>query len=239
MMITTPTIAAISTLPLRKVNNQVLLSDANPNPVQTWMEGEDIASYLAHDLDYIHNNTGLNICTLVHNHIKSSSIIVTEPSFNAKLCHFGTAQLCGKIDEDENNNNKDKSKKSKEISEIQEVLEEEEEESLKTLPSPKLKRSNSQKMQFQALSIEYLGRNLWLKVSMDSGASSSRFTGSGKEERREVLLLMRLGQGRVQWCSTGAAEVQRNHYQVFCLKALEKQSDSFSILVQPDFGFEQ
>ncbi|KAF3948589.1 hypothetical protein CMV_025432 [Castanea mollissima] len=41
MMITTPTIAAISMLPLRKVNNQVLLSDANPNPVQTWMEGED------------------------------------------------------------------------------------------------------------------------------------------------------------------------------------------------------
>ncbi|KAF3975180.1 hypothetical protein CMV_001549 [Castanea mollissima] len=42
MMIATPTIAAISMLPLRKVNNQVLLSDANPNPVQTWMEGEDV-----------------------------------------------------------------------------------------------------------------------------------------------------------------------------------------------------
>lgn len=115
-----------------------------------------IATDLAHGLDYIHNNTGLNICTLVHNHIKSSSIIVTEPSFNAKLCHFGTAQLCGEIDQDENNNNKkDKSKKqSKEISEIQEVSEseeEEEEESLKTLPSPKLKRSNSQKMQFQGV----------------------------------------------------------------------------------------
>ena len=108
-----------------------------------------IATDLAHGLDYIHNNTGLNICTLVHNHIKSSSIIVTEPSFNAKLCHFGTAQLCGEIDEDENN--KGKSKKAKEFSEIQEVSEEEEEESLKTLPSPKLKRSNSQKMQFQGV----------------------------------------------------------------------------------------
>ena len=127
-----------------------------------------IATDLAHGLDYIHNNTGLNICTLVHNHIKSSSIIVTEPSlvhnhinsssiivpepsFNAKLCHFGTAQLCGEIDEDENS--KDKSKKAKEFSEIQEVSEEEEEEeeSLTTLPSPKLKRSNSQKMQFQGV----------------------------------------------------------------------------------------
>lgn len=126
-----------------------LRNPRNPNftVLDTWISRMQIATDLAHGLDYIHNNTGLKICTLVHNHIKSSSIIVTEPSFNAKLCHFGTAQLCGEIDEDENN--KDKSKKAKEFSEIQEVSEEE--ESLKTLPSPKLKRSNSQKMQFQGV----------------------------------------------------------------------------------------
>ncbi|KAL4611130.1 hypothetical protein ACB092_08G102100 [Castanea dentata] len=119
-----------------------LRNPKNPNftVLDTWISRMQIATDLAHGLDYIHNNTGLNICTLVHNHIKSSSIIVTEPSFNAKLCHFGTAQLCGEIDEDENNKKKDKSKKSKEVSEIQEVSEEEE-----------LKRSNSQKMQFQGV----------------------------------------------------------------------------------------
>ncbi|XP_051119859.1 lysM domain receptor-like kinase 3 [Andrographis paniculata] len=33
----------------------------------------------------------------VHNHIKSSSIIIEEPLLNAKLCHFGTSELCGEI----------------------------------------------------------------------------------------------------------------------------------------------
>ncbi|KAL0007838.1 hypothetical protein SO802_009340 [Lithocarpus litseifolius] len=56
---------------------------------------------------------------------------------------------------------------------------------------------------------EKITRKLWLKVFMGSGASSSRFLVSGKEERRELLLLMRLGQGRVQCvfygCSSSAA----------------------------------
>ena len=73
------------------------------------------------------------------------------------------------------------------------------------------------------LIIGYLGRKLWLKVFMGSGASSSRLLVSGKEERREMLFLMRLGPGRVQWCSTGVAAVQLDQSQVFCLKALEKQ----------------
>ena len=71
-----------------------------------------IAMDLAHGLAYIHNN----MSSLVHNHIKSSSIIVTESSFNAKICHIGTAQLCGEIDESEAHKD----------SEIQEVSEEEE-----------------------------------------------------------------------------------------------------------------
>ncbi|EXC22895.1 putative leucine-rich repeat receptor-like serine/threonine-protein kinase [Morus notabilis] len=81
------------------------LADCLRNPrnptftvLSTWMSRMQIATDLAHGLDYIHNKTGLSI-SLVHNHIKSSSVLVTEPSFNAKICHFGTAQLCGEIDD--------------------------------------------------------------------------------------------------------------------------------------------
>ena len=58
---------------------------------------------------------------------------------------------------------------------------------------------------------------------MGSGASPSRFLVSSKEERRELLLLMRLGTGKVQWCFAGAAAVSLDQSQVFCLKVLEKQ----------------
>ncbi|KAL6209929.1 hypothetical protein ACLB2K_020868 [Fragaria x ananassa] len=53
-----------------------------------------IATDLAHGLDYIHRCSGLG-SGLVHNHIKSSSIIVTSTTLNAKICHFGTAELTG------------------------------------------------------------------------------------------------------------------------------------------------
>lgn len=53
-----------------------------------------IATDVAHGLDYIHNTAGFSI-SLVHKHVKSSGIIITEPSLNAKLCHFGAAELCG------------------------------------------------------------------------------------------------------------------------------------------------
>ncbi|XP_027340267.1 lysM domain receptor-like kinase 3 [Abrus precatorius] len=65
--------------------------------LSTWMSRMQVATDLAHGLDYIHSKTGLNI-NFVHNHIKSSAIIVTEPSFNARVCHFGAAQLCGEIE---------------------------------------------------------------------------------------------------------------------------------------------
>ncbi|KAF2292162.1 hypothetical protein GH714_014704 [Hevea brasiliensis] len=72
----------------------------NPNftVLSSWISRMQVAADLAQGLDYIHNQTGLNL-TLVHNHIKSSGIIVTEPHFNAKICHFGTAQLCGEPQE--------------------------------------------------------------------------------------------------------------------------------------------
>lgn len=62
--------------------------------LSTWLSRLQIATDLAHGLDYIHHCSGLN-SSFVHNHIKSSSIIVTEPTLNAKICHFGTAELCG------------------------------------------------------------------------------------------------------------------------------------------------
>ncbi|WOG88017.1 hypothetical protein DCAR_0207250 [Daucus carota subsp. sativus] len=74
----------------------------NPNftVLSKWMSRIQIATDIAHGLDYIHHSTGLSQC-FVHNHIKSSSIIVTEPELNAKICHFGTAELCGEIVDEE------------------------------------------------------------------------------------------------------------------------------------------
>ncbi|KAG2258218.1 hypothetical protein Bca4012_021618 [Brassica carinata] len=73
----------------------------NPNftVLSSWASRIQIATDLAHGLDYIHNKTGLKIENLVHNHIKSSAVIVTEPDYNARICHFGTAQLCGETSE--------------------------------------------------------------------------------------------------------------------------------------------
>ncbi|XP_044504538.1 lysM domain receptor-like kinase 3 [Mangifera indica] len=117
-----------------------LRNSKNPDftVLSTWMSRMQIATDLAHGLDYIHNNTGLNL-TLVHNHIKSSSIIVTEPSFNAKICHFGTAQMCGESEEESERRDKG----SKKVTEISEITDEE--------PVALLKRSSSRKMQFEGV----------------------------------------------------------------------------------------
>lgn len=76
-----------------------LRNPRNPNftVLSNWMSRIQVAADLADGLDYVHNNTGLERCH-VHKHIKSSAIIVTEPGFNAKICHFGAAELCGETD---------------------------------------------------------------------------------------------------------------------------------------------
>ncbi|KAK9064092.1 hypothetical protein SSX86_017964 [Deinandra increscens subsp. villosa] len=77
-----------------------LKNPRNPNftVLSDWMSRVQIAADLAHGVDYIHNSTGLQK-KFIHNHIKSSSIIVTQStSLNAKICHFGTAELCGETD---------------------------------------------------------------------------------------------------------------------------------------------
>ncbi|KAL5765751.1 hypothetical protein ACOSP7_016368 [Xanthoceras sorbifolium] len=123
-----------------------LRNSRNPDftVLSTWMSRMQIATDLAHGLDYIHNNTGLNL-TLVHNHIKSSSIVITEPSFNAKICHFGTAQLCGETDDDDERNRKASSFK-RESGEIAEIVAEEDKP-----PIPSLTRSSSKRMQFEGV----------------------------------------------------------------------------------------
>lgn len=75
-----------------------LKNPKNPNytVLSNWMSRIRIASDIAHGLDYVHNSTGLGF-EFVHNHIKSSSILVVEPSLNAKVCHFGTSELCGEV----------------------------------------------------------------------------------------------------------------------------------------------
>lgn len=102
--------------------------------LSTWMSRIQIATDLAHGVDYIHNNTGLNV-NLVHNHIKSTSVVVTEPNFNAKICHFGAAQLCGETDDRER-------KKSASPGEVREIVEEE---------PPELSSSRSRRMQFEGV----------------------------------------------------------------------------------------
>ncbi|XP_065864980.1 protein LYK5-like isoform X1 [Euphorbia lathyris] len=108
-----------------------------------------VAADLADGLDYVHNKTGLYL-TLVHNHINSSSIIITEPDLSAKLCHFGTAQLCGEAPENEVGEKKKKKKSV--LNEIREISEEDGDELQgKEDRSKELKRSNSGSMQFEGV----------------------------------------------------------------------------------------
>ncbi|XAR72125.1 Non-specific serine/threonine protein kinase [Bertholletia excelsa] len=87
-----------------------LRNPRNPNftVLSSWMSRMQIATDLAHGLDYIHHSTGLS-SSFVHNHIKSSSIVVSEPSLNARICHFGTAELCGETANDEEREEESKS----------------------------------------------------------------------------------------------------------------------------------
>ncbi|PON35775.1 Tyrosine-protein kinase [Parasponia andersonii] len=89
------------------------LADCLRNPsfatiLSTWLSRMQIATDLAQGLDYIHHCSGLR-SNFVHNHIKSSSVVVVivnddvvsgsgESLKRAKICHFGTSELCGEID---------------------------------------------------------------------------------------------------------------------------------------------
>ncbi|KAL4333022.1 hypothetical protein GQ457_07G018560 [Hibiscus cannabinus] len=85
----------------------VNLGDCLRNPknpsftlLSSWISRMQIATDIAHGLDYIHHCSGLET-SFVHNHIKITSILVAEGSLMAKICHFGTAELCGEVPRDE------------------------------------------------------------------------------------------------------------------------------------------
>ncbi|XVE99285.1 hypothetical protein REPUB_Repub03eG0185300 [Reevesia pubescens] len=64
--------------------------------LSTWISRMQIATDIAHGLDYIHHCSSLET-SFIHNHIKINSILVAEDSLTAKICHFGTAELCGEV----------------------------------------------------------------------------------------------------------------------------------------------
>ncbi|XVF83160.1 hypothetical protein PTKIN_Ptkin16aG0111400 [Pterospermum kingtungense] len=64
--------------------------------LSSWISRMQIAADIAHGLDYIHHCSGLK-SSFTHNHIKTTSILVAEDSLTAKICHFGTAELCGEV----------------------------------------------------------------------------------------------------------------------------------------------
>ncbi|KAK1260957.1 Wall-associated receptor kinase 5 [Acorus gramineus] len=99
----------------------------------TWLSRMRVAADLAQGLEYIHHYASAaggadRQQALVHNLLDSSSVIVTEGTFNAKICHFGALVLTGDIPEED-----------QEDSDPIEL----------TDSSPRLKRSDSRAMKIQ------------------------------------------------------------------------------------------
>ncbi|PKA53281.1 LysM domain receptor-like kinase 3 [Apostasia shenzhenica] len=74
-----------------------LRSPRNPHftLLSSWVSRVQIAADLAQGLDYIHNHSACG--GSVHNRMKSSAVIVSDPGLNAKICHFGAAFLVGAV----------------------------------------------------------------------------------------------------------------------------------------------
>lgn len=61
----------------------------------SWLSRMQIAVDVAQGLEYMHHDTKIKY---VHNYIKSSSILVTDPSYRARICHLGASYLAGEYD---------------------------------------------------------------------------------------------------------------------------------------------
>lgn len=54
-----------------------------------------IAVDVAQGLEYLHHDSKIDY---IHNYIKSSSILVTEPDYKARFCHLGACYLAGEYE---------------------------------------------------------------------------------------------------------------------------------------------
>lgn len=61
----------------------------------SWISRMQIAVDVAQGLEYLHHDYKINY---IHNYIKSSSILVTEPGYRAQICHLGASYLAGEYD---------------------------------------------------------------------------------------------------------------------------------------------
>ncbi|XP_072973092.1 lysM domain receptor-like kinase 3 [Typha angustifolia] len=66
--------------------------NASFTPLSIWISRIQIAADIADGLEYIHHQSNT-----IHNRIKSSGIIITDPGHRAKICHFGAADLAGEV----------------------------------------------------------------------------------------------------------------------------------------------
>ncbi|KAK1308388.1 LysM domain receptor-like kinase 3 [Acorus calamus] len=99
----------------------------------TWLSRMRVAADLAQGLEYIHHYASAaggadRQQAIVHDLLDSSSVIITEGTFNAKICHFGALVLTGDIPEEDEDDG--------------DPIE-------LTDSSPRLKRSNSRAMKIQ------------------------------------------------------------------------------------------
>ncbi|XP_078148196.1 protein kinase superfamily protein [Carex rostrata] len=76
--------------------SECLRNPKNPSftPLSTWMSRIQVAADLSDGLEYIHTQTGT-----IHNRMKSSAVIITDPGLRAKICHFGSSDLSGELEE--------------------------------------------------------------------------------------------------------------------------------------------
>eukprot|EP00252_Welwitschia_mirabilis_P019877 TRINITY_DN4714_c0_g1_i1.p1 TRINITY_DN4714_c0_g1~~TRINITY_DN4714_c0_g1_i1.p1 ORF type:complete len:449 (-),score=-32.46 TRINITY_DN4714_c0_g1_i1:359-1705(-) len=60
--------------------------------LSTWLSRMQIAVDVAQGLEYLHHDSSVDY---IHNCLKPSAILVMEPEFRAKICHFGASYLAG------------------------------------------------------------------------------------------------------------------------------------------------
>lgn len=63
--------------------------------LSSWISRMQIAVDLAQGLEYMHRHININY---VHNYIKSSSILVTDPNYRARICYLGASFLAGEYE---------------------------------------------------------------------------------------------------------------------------------------------